>query len=215
LSSTFRFDNGGAEFLIAAAEGISSRLSKRSPGVFRGWLQDTVGTLEPKHPEILHTIASLGDVLATLNYDGLFERATERTPVTWLRPDKVEQVLLGKITDAVLHLHGYFDEPESVILDFASYAKVASDAHASTVLRTFLIDRIMLFVGCGGTVKDPNFSRLVEWAKEGVKDVPSRHVLLCREEELETVSADLTDAPWLQVAAGGSKRRAWVELYFL
>jgi hypothetical protein len=46
--------------------------------------------------------------------------------------------------------------------------------------------------------KGPNFSRLVEWAKDALNDVPPRHVLLCREEELATVRADLASAPWLQ-----------------
>lgn len=147
-------ESGDAEFLVAAAEGISSRLSK-SPGVFLGWLQDTVGALEPKHPEILKSLATLSCMLATLNYDGLFEKATAREPVTWVRPDKVQKVLRGDFGNAILHLHGYFDEPASIVLGFASYAKVASDAHAKAVLRSFLIDRTLLFVGCGGTVRDP------------------------------------------------------------
>jgi hypothetical protein len=69
-------ESGDAEFLVSAAEGISARLAK-SPGVFLGWLQDTIGALEPKHPEILKSIATLPCVLATLNYDGLFEKTTE------------------------------------------------------------------------------------------------------------------------------------------
>jgi hypothetical protein len=75
-------------FLISAAEDISKRLHSHSPGVFRGWLQNTVGDLEPKHPDILRSLATLPCVLATLNYDGLFEKATDRhEPVTWTRPD--------------------------------------------------------------------------------------------------------------------------------
>jgi hypothetical protein len=47
-------------------------------------------------------------------------------------------------------------------------------------------------------VKDPNFSRLVDWAKDALKDVSPRHVLLCLEEELEAVRTELASAPWLQ-----------------
>jgi hypothetical protein len=107
-------------------------------------------------------------------------------PLLGLDQIKVQKILLGDSASAILHLHGYFDEPDSIVLEFASYAKVAGDPHANTVLRSFLIDRTLLFVGCGGTVKDPNFSRLLEWAKEALKDVPPRHVLLCRDEDLET-----------------------------
>jgi hypothetical protein len=185
-------------FLISAAEDISQRLQSHSPGTYCGWLNDTVGKLVPKHREILDALTALPGVLATLNYDGLIERASNRKSVTWLREAKVQEVLRREITDAVLHIHGWFDEPESVVLGLSSYAKVAGHAHTKAVLQLFTIDRTLLFVGCGGTVKDPNFSRLVEWSKDALKDVPPRHVLLCREEELEAMRANLASAPWLQ-----------------
>jgi predicted NACHT family NTPase len=39
----------------------------------------------PKHREILDALTALSGVLATLNYDGLIEQASNRKPVTWLR----------------------------------------------------------------------------------------------------------------------------------
>ena len=191
-------------FLISAAEDISQRLQAHSAGTYRGWLRDTVGKLVPKHREILDALTALPGVLATLNYDALIEQASNRKPVTWLREDKVQEVLRREITDAVLHIHGWFDEPESVVLSLNSYAKVAGHAHTKAVLQLFTIDRTLLFVGCGGTVKDPNFSQLVGWAKEAIHDVPPRHVVLCREEELEAVREDLMSAPWLRPAAYGA-----------
>lgn len=186
-----------ADFLVSAAEVVSGRLLAKSLGVYRRWLKDTVGKLEPVQPEILQVLASLPGVLATLNYDGLFELGTDRVPITWQDHDKVESVLRGTLTNAVLHLHGYYHEPDSVVLGLRSYDKVAGDPHASAVLRLFTLDRTLLFVGCGGTLKDPNFSRLVEWGSEALRASAHRHFLLCREEELETVRGDLKEAPWL------------------
>ena len=103
-------------FLISAAEDISQRLQSRSPGVFRGWLKNTVGALVLEHREILDALTALPGVLATLNYDSLIEQASGRKSVTWLREDKVQEILRREITDGVLHLHGWFDEPESVVL---------------------------------------------------------------------------------------------------
>ena len=80
-------------FLISAAEDISQRLQAHSTGTYRGWLRDTVGKLVPKHREILDALTALPGVLATLNYDGLIEQASNRKPVTWLREDKVQEVL--------------------------------------------------------------------------------------------------------------------------
>jgi ABC-type cobalamin/Fe3+-siderophores transport system ATPase subunit len=191
------------DFLVSAAELISSRLSSKSPGVYHRWLKDAVGALEPVQPEILRVLANFPGVLATLNYDPLFEKATDRVPVTWQERDKVEEILRDYRTDAVLHLHGYFDKPDSVVLGLGSYAKVAQDLHTKVVLQLFTLDRTLLFVGCAGTIKDPNFSRLVEWASEALKDSTHRHFLLCRENELPTVRADLKSAPWLHPVVYG------------
>jgi SIR2-like domain len=200
---SMQIGSGKPNFLIAAAEDISQRLQSRSPGVFRGWLKHTVGALLPKHRAVLDALAALPGVLATLNYDRLIEKATAMEAVTWRSEDKVQEVLRREVTDVVLHLHGYFDEPESVVLGLSSYGKVAAHAHTRAVLQLFTLDRTLLFIGCGGTLKDPNFSRLVEWTKEALKDVVPRHVLLCREEEVEAVRAELASAPWLQPLAYG------------
>jgi predicted NACHT family NTPase len=195
--------SGKQSFLVAAAEDISQRLQSSSPGVFRAWLQDTVGALVPKHREVLKPLAALPGVLATLNYDRLIEKATSRRAVTWLREAKVQEVLRREVTDAVLHLHGCFDEPESVVLGVSRYGRVVDHPHTRAVLQLFTLDRTLLFVGCGA-VKDPNFFRLIELGKEALKDVALRHVLLCREEELTTVRADLESAPWLQPLVYGN-----------
>jgi hypothetical protein len=71
----------------------------------------------------------LPEVLATLNYDSLIEQASGRKSVTWLREDKVQEILRREITDGVLHLHGWFDEPESVVLGSMSYQQVTTHSH--------------------------------------------------------------------------------------
>jgi SIR2-like domain len=98
----------------------------------------------------------------------------------------------------VLHLHGWFDEPESVVLDMRSYLTVKDDPHAKAVLDSPTIEHTLLFVGCGDTVLDPNFTRLIEWGKEALKDVAPRHYLLCRTLEIADFQKKLAGAPWLQ-----------------
>jgi hypothetical protein len=121
---SMQLDSGKANFVVAAAEDISQRLQSRSQGVFRRWLKETVGALVPDHREILDALAALPGVLATLNYDRLIEKATAKQAITWRSEDKVQEVLRRELTDAVLHLNGYFDEPESVVLGLSSYGRV-------------------------------------------------------------------------------------------
>lgn len=196
---------GKLDFLVASAELITGRLRSKSRGTYHRWLKDTVGKLQPKQPEVFQALAGLGGVLTTLNYDGLFEQATGRHPVTWQERDKVEDILRGSIRDAVLHLHGYFDAPESVVLGLGSYAKVAVDPHTQAVLRFFTLGRTLLFIGCGGTFKDPNFSRLLEWANDALGETTHRHFRLCREDELSAIRAEQPAAPWLHPVIFGKK----------
>lgn len=200
---SLQIESGELDFLIAAAEVISQRLQAKSSGVYRGWLKATIGELKAADPAILHALGALPGVLATLNYDKLIEDATDRRPVTWLETDKIQDMLQGREANTVLHLHGYYEDPKSVVLGLQSYLKVKEHAHAKAVLELFTIGHTLLFVGCGDTVLDPNFARLIEWGKTAHVDVTPRHFLLCRESEVAAFQAKLSDAPWLQPLAYG------------
>jgi hypothetical protein len=141
--------SGKTNFLISAAEDISQRMRTKAAGVFLGWLKNTIGELKVMDRAVLDTIAALPGVLATLNYDNLLEDATGRPAVTWLKADEVQDVLTRRVTDAVLHLHGWFKEPESVVLGLNSYLSVKNHPHAKAVLNLFTLDRTLLFIGCG------------------------------------------------------------------
>lgn len=194
---------GSTDMLIGAAEIISQRLRNQSPGVFRGWLKDSIGQLTVQNRALIDALQALGGLIATLNYDTLIEQATDRRAITWQQADAVTDVLRNTTQDAVLHLHGVYTEPGSVVLGLASYLKVRDDAHASTVLRSLAQGRTLLFVGCGDTVSDPNFARLIQWAKAALDDVTPHHFLLCRQSERRAFQNKLRQAPWLQPLAYG------------
>lgn len=194
---------GSTDMLIGAAEIISQRLRNQSPGVFRGWLKDSIGQLTVQNRALIDALQALGGLIATLNYDTLIEQATDRRAITWQQADAVTDVLRNTTQDAVLHLHGVYTEPGSVVLGLASYLKVRDNAHASTVLRSLAQGRTLLFVGCGDTVSDPNFARLIQWAKAALDDVAPHHFLLCRQSERRAFQNKLRQAPWLQPLAYG------------
>jgi SIR2-like domain/NACHT domain len=200
-----QINSGKTSFLICAAEEISQRLKRRAEGIFRGWLSDTIGNLKAKNRDILDVIAGLPGVLATLNYDNLFEDATGRKAVTWLDKQEVQEVLLKVVANAVLHLHGWFKEPESVVLGLSSYLAVKADPHAQAVLQLFTIGRTLLFIGCGDTVLDPNFTRLLNWGNETLRDVPPRHYLLCRTQDIPLFRSKLADTAWIQPLGYGNE----------
>jgi len=189
--------SGKTNFLLNAAQDISERLHSESPGVFRGWLKQTVGKLELRERALIDAVAAIPGVLATLNYDGLLSQATGRRAITWKQADAVED-LLQNSESGTLHLHGHWEDPDSVVLGLESYLRVRSEPHARAVLSLFAIGHTFLFVGCGDTIQDPNFVRLIEWAEQALRDVEPRHFLLCRTSELDEFRKKLSKAPWLR-----------------
>jgi hypothetical protein len=200
---TKQINSGRADYVVAAGEAISNKMRTRSLGVYRGWLKNTLGSLVVANSALVEAIGALPGVLATLNYDSLIEDVTGRSPVTWLQTDEVEEVLNGRHGDSVLHLHGWYREPDSVVLGSTSYMTVKDHPHAKSVLQHFTIGRTLLFIGCGSTFDDPNFSQLIKWGREAVADVTPRHYVLCRSSEISQIQKILLSAPWLQPLAYG------------
>jgi hypothetical protein len=176
----------GEYFLVAHA--IEDKLGAPRGGEWVSWLRQTVGALkiiaDDKHQAVLNALAALGIPIATTNYDDLLERATNRPAVTWRDRSRAERVLRGD-EDAILHLHGHWQDPESVVLGVKSYATVMGDEHAQAVLRALRIKHTLVFVGCGGTLSDPNFGRLLEWTRPVFAGSEYRHFRLCRASERE------------------------------
>ena len=189
--------------MVEVAELVTKRLMRRSRGTYLGWLKDTVGSLTPSEPEILKAIHAIPGLTATLNYDDLLEKATARVSCTWTNSEGIQGVLRREGPASILHLHGCWNEPESVVFGLGSYNQVKDHSHTQALLRHLLLGCTVLFVGCGSTFADPNFSSLIEWGKEALKDVAPRHFLLCRSSELKRFQVELAGAPWLQLVAYG------------
>jgi hypothetical protein len=96
---------------------------------------------------------------------------------------KVERVLRGD-EPGIVHLHGCWDRPESVILGIRSYEEVRGDVHAQTMQQAIRSLKTLLFVGCREGLLDPNFGALLEWSAKVFAVSEYRHFLLTRESEV-------------------------------
>jgi hypothetical protein len=115
--------SGITDFMISAAAMITERLKARSEGTYRGWLETTIGILQLQDATLLQQIANLPGLVATLNYDHLLDEATGRRAITWQDANAVQEALRAP-REAILHLHGEYRKPESVVLGVESYQKV-------------------------------------------------------------------------------------------
>jgi HEAT repeat protein len=182
-------DGNDLQEWLGVAGQIEGKLGAPKGGEYARWLRETVGRLEVKKPDVLEALRELGAPIATTNYDGLIEEAIKDHPaITWLHGARVQRVLRGA-EKAVLHLHGYWDQPESVVLGVRSYDRVISDANAQAVQSALALMKSFLFVGFGQGLADPNFGALLDWMRTVLAETEFRHFRLCRTGDLAAVQA--------------------------
>lgn len=132
---------------------------------------------------VLDALGDLGVQLATTNYDGLLEKVTGLPAVTWQEPNRVLQ---GDET-GILHLHGYWEFPESVVFGRGSYNAVLGSEHAQAVLRSLLLTKTLIYVGFGAGLDGPNFAQFRDWASRVIHESEYRHYRLARSDEREAI----------------------------
>jgi hypothetical protein len=180
-------ESGDNEDLLASAEKISIKL--QNGGEYGRWLQDTVALLKARDRRIIEALAKLPVQIATTNYDSLLEDVTGRQPVTWLQPESVDRWIRGD-SHGILHLHGFWQDPKSVVLGIRSYDQVVGDERIQTLLKAIWATRTFLFIGYGKGLKDPNFGALLNWARRIFSNSPYRHFRLVRGPELAEIAGD-------------------------
>lgn len=181
-------DGDDLDDLLGVAEQVSRKLRYPDGGEWQRWLRETIGMLRANNRPVLEAIRDLGIPIATTNYDGLIEEVTGWPAVTWREGARVERVLRGD-EEGVLHLHGYWADPASVVLGIRSYDAVLADAHAQTVLRALRLRQTFVFIGFGAGLDDPNFGELLSWSQAVFSGSEYRHFRLCRSEECDAVQA--------------------------
>lgn len=179
--------SGEGASLVQAASQIAAALL--AAGVYADWLKRTVGALKPKNREVLDAISALGVPIATCNYDGIIEAALAIPGITWRDHGMVTKFLRGDLR-AVLHLHGHYREPQSVVLGIESYDRIVGSQHAQAVQRALFLERTLVFIGFGAGLDDPNFGALLDWAAEVVPGSDCFHVRLALDDQVGALMAE-------------------------
>lgn len=181
--------SGDLDDLLGVAEQVARRLGAPRGGEFRRWLRETVGQLAPVDRTVMDALVALGTPLCTTNYDGLLESVSGLDPVTWRDPARCERVLRGD-ERAVVHLHGHYREPESIVLGIRSYEDVLGHEPAQALVRALRTYRTLLFVGYGGGLADPNFNAFLDWCARVFPESEYRHYRLARDQEVISLAAE-------------------------
>ena len=152
------------------AELVEQNLLTPDPAAFAGWLKAAFRDFRvlPRRGDTLDALCDLqqaGALLLTTNYDSLLTDATGLPPVTWEEHAEFLQVM-NRQRPGILHIHGHWQRPSSVVLGRSSYDRIASDQLIQSALESLWLERSWLYVGCGDGLDDPNLGRLLEWGKD-------------------------------------------------
>ncbi|HEX3111302.1 MAG TPA: tetratricopeptide repeat protein, partial [Thermoanaerobaculia bacterium] len=91
--------------------------------------------------------------------------------------------LLRRRRRGVLHFHGYYEAPGSVVLGVRSYDTLLASRQAQAIQQAIAARYTLLFIGCGDGLTDPNFGALLEWSKELLSGSIYSHYALVRKGE--------------------------------
>ncbi|WP_044558729.1 SIR2 family protein, partial [Azospirillum sp. B4] len=174
--------------LLSAAETVADGLGQKDgDGEFTIWLRETVGTFKVSNaavPTALTRLHAHGILLATTNYDSVLSQACG-VPAT-LPGDVAKAIRLFRGEDAgILHLHGHWEAPASIVLGSLKYGEIAQSPFQQFLQRMLSADASLVFVGCGGTVADPNLGPLLSWIDTVLLGTEHRHYFLCRDSEVD------------------------------
>jgi hypothetical protein len=178
--------------LLGAAELMTRRLGAPSDDLFARWLDKVFKKTTVSDDELqsaVQLVGASGARIGTLNYDTLAEQCLSLPSVRLDEKPKVGDWVRGDFA-GVLHLHGVWDVPESCVIGVRDYNDTLTDEFRNLLQKSLGAFHQLLFVGCGDTFADPNFSALIKWLRNTVSTAALQHFALVVEAEAETRHRD-------------------------
>lgn len=173
------------EYIQVATE-IAAKLGAPRSGRYAEWLEETIGSLTRAEQDtrLIDAIARWNVNISTTNYDHLIEARTGFTPITWRDKARLGQFTRAPLRD-VLHIHGDFRHPDSVVFDAQTYNEVTESRPIQAVLRSLCLVRSPIFIGCGFSgLDDPNIGSLIQWCKDTLEELAWRGYLIAAESDI-------------------------------
>jgi tetratricopeptide (TPR) repeat protein len=186
-----QIDSGEANEMVSAAEEVT-RVLRSVRGEYPRWLRETVGELHKQivDPTLVKTIGNLTARFMTTNYDSVLEAVLTRDSLTWRQFADVDRWARGEDSSGILHLHGHHSDEESVVLGIRSYEDVIRNEHTVAVLNALWTTHTLIFIGYGAGLDDPNFSRLLQWARTAHPRPEHRHYRLVLGDDAAKIEKD-------------------------
>jgi hypothetical protein len=178
--------------LLSAAEFVGRKLEAPNGTLYGRWLESALKSVHPANGAMKKGVQALHDAgipLATLNYDWLLEQVTGLAAINLSETKKVAE-WMRRDAEGILHLHGSWDAPRTCILGIRDYETTLRSDVRDLIQRSLGAFRRLLFIGCGDTFADPNFSALIAWLRQHLGAAAPQHYALVRNSEVPSREAD-------------------------
>lgn len=152
--------------LLIGFSALRDALLQDGPGAYDAFLESVFGRPVVTNTAVLNAIRSLGPrVIVTTNLDTLLtDYSAVSTPLlaTWQQPARILNLLRGD--SGVIHLHGVYTDPQSVILTESDYTRInLSPSDQQAVIRSLFYSGVLLFIGCSADgVGDPHLRPILQ-----------------------------------------------------
>lgn len=176
-----------SSFLLQAATQVGDALKALDGLAYRNWLSETVGSLPRLNEELGQAILALPVPIFTTNYDTLLEQCGQLGSSSWTDSGAMQKILAHRLP-SVGHLHGVWNEPDSVILTSGDYGRLLAGKAAQAVQAAFATGKSIVYVGVGGGLSDPNFSQFLSWQRATFPNPGLSHFRLCLNSEFESLA---------------------------
>ncbi len=184
----FHSDNDASE-MIEAAERITKTLQQLDQ--FNMWINNAFSNLDNaidyNNPllSVLKHFWDIGNIIATTNYDDILCKALN-THYFCLPTDPIgTKDLLAKKKKGILHLHGHYLEPESVVFGLESYNKITRDTMVQSFMDIIAMPYTLLFLGVGEGLNDPNFSDFISRVSSTYKGSSQNWYIFSRDSDVD------------------------------
>lgn len=193
--------------LLTAAEFIGRKLGAPDDQLYARWMEEVFGSVQPSNSGLssaINAIVSQGIPICTLNYDPLLEIVTGLPAIQISDTQKVMS-WMRRENPAILHLHGSWDLPSSCILGIRDYETTQVNEVRDFFQRNLAAFNHLLFIGCGDTLADPNFSALINWLRTKLKALTPQHIALTREDDVSRRNIDPTWSGFVEPVSFGKE----------
>lgn len=190
-----------ADDYLAIASQLVARLGGAEGAEMKDWLRDDIGGLRIVDGSLATALQRLEAPLVTTNYDSLLERALNRQAVTWKHGAAFQNVI-SRGSNEIVHLHGHWIDPTSIVLTAEQYELMLSDRETEVLRQSMAAVNTLVYVGFGDGMDDPAFTKLREWVVATFTTSATRHYRLCLAREVDTYAASHNGERIVPIAYG-------------